>query len=85
MVARTMVVRSGSDLGASVAEARLLRGLTQEQLSALSGVDRTYLARMEAGATVQLLERSLRLLRRLGAEVIVMLPESSPPVAEQNS
>lgn len=57
-----------------LAEARKARGLTQEQLAALAGVDRTYLAKIESGLTVALLERSLRILRRLGARVIVELP-----------
>jgi transcriptional regulator with XRE-family HTH domain len=74
---RTMLVRSAGDLGAAVAEARRLKGLTQEQLSAQSGIERTYLARLEAGASVLLLNRSLQLLRRLGAEVIVQLPEAA--------
>jgi transcriptional regulator with XRE-family HTH domain len=72
---RTMLVRGADDLGAAVAEARRLRGLTQEQLATQSGIERTYLARLEAGATVLLLDRALQLLRRLGAEVIVQLPE----------
>jgi transcriptional regulator with XRE-family HTH domain len=76
---RTMLVRSAGDLGAAVAEARRLRGLTQEQLASQSGIERTYLARLEAGASVLLLNRSLQLLRRLGAEVIVNLPESPSP------
>jgi transcriptional regulator with XRE-family HTH domain len=75
MTQRIMLVRSSGDLGAAIAEARLLRGLTQEQLATESGIDRTYLARLESGASVQLLERSLKLLRRLGAEVVVTLPE----------
>jgi transcriptional regulator with XRE-family HTH domain len=82
MAARTMLVRSGADLGASIAEARLLHGLTQEQLAAASGIDRTYLARLEAGASVQLLERSLALLRRLGADVIVTLPAATAKKAD---
>lgn len=73
---RTMLVRSAGDLGAAVAEARRLKGLTQEQLAAQSGIERTYLARLEAGASVLLLNRCLQLLRRLGAEVIVNLPEA---------
>jgi ribosome-binding protein aMBF1 (putative translation factor) len=77
---RTMLVRSADDLGAAIAEARRLKGLTQEQLAAQSGIERTYLARLEAGASTLLLTRSLQLLRRLGAEVIVNLPESVPPV-----
>jgi acetolactate synthase regulatory subunit len=34
---------------------------------------RTYLARIEAGMTVAMIERILRILRRLGAEVTVSM------------
>ncbi|GAB3267188.1 helix-turn-helix domain-containing protein [Kineosporia babensis] len=76
------LVRGGSDLGAAVAESRLIRGLTQEQLSEETGIERTYLARLEAGASVQLLDRALFLLRRLGAEVTVTLPEEPAPTTK---
>ncbi len=77
------LVRSGSDLGAAVAESRFIRGLTQEELSQLTGIDRTYLARLEAGASVQLLDRAILLLRKLGAEVTIDLPAepAAPPKA----
>lgn len=72
---RQMTVRTGSDLGAAVAEARRSRSLTQAQLAQSVNMDRTYLARIETGISVQMLERTLRLLRRLGAEVTVTIPE----------
>lgn len=78
MARRRVAVRTGSDLGVAIAEARQARGLTQEMLAAAAGVDRTYLARMEAGLTVVLLDRALRVLRRLGADVVVELPDASP-------
>ena len=77
MARRRVVVRSGSDFGVAIAEARRSRGLTQESLALASGVDRSYLARMEAGLTVVLLDRALRVLRRLGADVVVELPDVS--------
>ncbi len=76
-----MLIRSGADLGASIAEARLIRGLTQDNLARQGGVERTYLARLEAGSSVQMLERSLDLLRLLGADVVVTLPEA--PAAKE--
>ncbi len=76
MVRRRVVVRKGSDFGVAIAEARQARGLTQEALAATSNVDRSYLARMEAGLTVVLLDRTLRVLRRLGADVVVELPDA---------
>jgi transcriptional regulator with XRE-family HTH domain len=65
------VVRQGRDLGAAIAEIRRQRGLTQEDLAETVGLDRTYLARLEAGSSVQLLDRAMLLLRRLGADVTV--------------
>lgn len=68
---RTWVIRDVPDLGRAVAEIRCLRGLTQEGLAAAAGIERTYLAKLEAGASVRLLERALRALRRMGATVSV--------------
>jgi transcriptional regulator with XRE-family HTH domain len=73
---RTFTVRTGQDLGAAVREARLAAGLTQEQLSEATATERTYLTKMESGVSVLLLDRALRLLRHLGAEVTVTLPET---------
>lgn len=69
MSTRSFAIRSGRDLGATIAEARRERGLTQEQLADEIGLERTYLARLEAGKSVQLLDRALRALRQLGVEV----------------
>ncbi|MGK2957139.1 MAG: helix-turn-helix domain-containing protein [Acidimicrobiales bacterium] len=69
MHTRRYVIRTGEDVGRTIAEARLQRGLTQEQLSTNSRVDRSYLARLEAGHTVQQVERVLDLLRELGVEL----------------
>ncbi len=70
----TVTIRTSADFGTAVAEARRLRGLTQAQLADQTGLARTYLARMEAGLTVVLLDRLLLVLRRLGAHVVVTLP-----------
>ena len=69
------LVRSAGDLGKALQQARLASGMTQEELSEATGVDRTYLARMESGLSVLLLERLMRLLRHTGAEVTVTLPD----------
>ncbi len=74
--AQTWTIRSGSDFGRAVAAIRARRGLTQEGAAELAGVPRTYLARLEAGMTVILIDRILRILRRLGAEVTVSLRSS---------
>lgn len=73
-----VVVRRPSDLGLAIAEARAAQGLTQAELAEATGLERTYLARMETGLSVLLLERTLRVLRRLGAEVTVTIPVSAP-------
>ncbi len=67
-------VRRPQDLGLAIAEARKAQRLTQQELADSLSLDRTYLARMESGITTVLLERALRVLRRLGAEVIVQIP-----------
>jgi len=64
-------VRSAADLGRAVAGVRRQRRLTQQRLSEQAGVERSYLARLEAGASTLAIERALRLLRRMGATVTV--------------
>jgi transcriptional regulator with XRE-family HTH domain len=48
--------------------------MTQQRLAEEAGVERSYLARLEAGASTLAVERALRLLRRMGATVTVTLP-----------
>ena len=72
---RTFIVRTGADLGRAVREARLSSSLTQEQLAQQAGIDRSYLAKIESGLSVVLLDRIVRLLRRLGADVVVTIAE----------
>lgn len=69
-------VRSATDLGRAIAGVRGRRGLTQQRLAEQAGVERSYLARLEAGASTLAIERALRLLRRMGATVIVSMDES---------
>jgi len=71
---RSFIVRTGKDLGGAVREARLAAGLTQEQLAEQTGLERSYLAKMETGLSVVLLDRAMRALRLLGAEVVVTFP-----------
>jgi len=68
---RQWVVRSGADFGRTIADLRAARGLTQADLARKSGVSRQYVADLERGVTVLVLERMLRMFRRLGAEVTV--------------
>lgn len=64
-------VRTPADLGRAVAGVRATTGMTQQQLADIAALDRTYLARIESGDGVLHLERTLRALRRMGAEVTV--------------
>ena len=69
MPTRESVLRSGADLGRTIAEARVERGMTQAELARRSQMDRTYLTRLERGQTVQQVNRALDLLRTLGVSV----------------
>lgn len=69
MSTREYQIRSAEDVGRTIAEARRFRGFTQQQLAAKARVDRTYLAKIEAGHTVQQIHRLLALLRSLGVEL----------------
>jgi transcriptional regulator with XRE-family HTH domain len=71
------VIRSGADFGRAVAGLRTEQGLTQSELAERTGMSRHYLAQLERGVTALMLERVLRLLRRLGAEVTVTRTERS--------
>lgn len=65
------IIRSAADFGRAIAGLRAEQELTQSELAARSGVSRHYLAQLERGVTGLMLERVLRLLRRLDAEVAV--------------
>ena len=69
-------IRTPADLGRAIAGARHERGLSQSALADELGFKRSYLSELETGneATIAL-ERSLRALRRLGAELTVTLPD----------
>jgi transcriptional regulator with XRE-family HTH domain len=71
---RTWTIYAPADIGRAIAGVRGERGLTQEGLARAINVDRGYLARLEAGASPLVLERTLRALRRMGATVTVTLP-----------
>ncbi len=72
MPARTWTVRSTDDLGRAIADIRHERGMTQEDLAHDGGLSRAWLAKIETGRTSpQVLNHTLRVLRRLGATVTV--------------
>jgi transcriptional regulator with XRE-family HTH domain len=72
----TWSIKAPADIGRTIADLRVEQGLTQAELASLTGVSRSYLAEMEAGHSVAFVERAIRILRRLGAEVTVT---SRPP------
>jgi transcriptional regulator with XRE-family HTH domain len=72
----TWRIRTPADLGRALAGARRERGLSQGQLADELDFKRSYLSELESGEATIALERTLRVLRRLGAEVIVALPEA---------
>lgn len=74
-MAQQFLVRNGSDLGRAVSEARRARGLTQTELAEQLGFDQAYLARLERGHSVQLLDRVIRALRALDADLSVSIPD----------
>lgn len=61
-----MRVRTMSDLGALVREARERSGLTQAGLAKRAGVSREWLLKVEAGRTPAEMPRVLDLLHELG-------------------
>lgn len=71
MSAEVFVVRSGADLGRTIAERRRATGMDQSQLAELVGLSKAYISKIETGRTVSLLEHELRILRRLGAKITV--------------
>jgi transcriptional regulator with XRE-family HTH domain len=71
----TWTIRSGADFGRAIAEIRARRRLTQAQLADEAGLSREYIAQLESGRTVTLVEHLLRTLRRAGATVTVTYPD----------
>ncbi len=69
MSTKRFIIRSAQDLNRTLTEARITRGLTQQQLAEMTRTERTYIAKIEAGHTVKQVERILGLLRLLGVSI----------------
>ena len=69
---RSWTIRQSEDLGRAIAGVRHAQGLTQEKAARLTAMDRTYLSRLESTRSERL-DRALRTLRRMGAEVYVVM------------
>lgn len=76
---RTWTVGSAEDLGLAVAEVRRARGMTQADAAAAAGIGRTWLAKLEMGRSTKVLDHLLRLLRRMGATIIVTWDVAAEP------
>jgi transcriptional regulator with XRE-family HTH domain len=56
-------------IGAAIRHYRGRAGLTQAQLAEMSGLERTYLSRLENGHETEQLKRILAVLRQLGVRM----------------
>lgn len=72
------IVRSGSDLGAAIGEIRAAHGVTQSDLSEQLGISRTWLAKLERGRTTNMVDLLVRLLRNMGATILVEFDDQAP-------
>ena len=72
------IVRSSADVGRAVADIRRRSNLTQEELAASVGIGRSWLSKLESGASSRVLEHLLRLLRRLGATITITFNDRAP-------
>lgn len=76
---QSWTVRTAADLGRAIAEIRSACDLTQADLAENAAMERTYLARLESAASPPLvIERTLRALREMGAEITITLPAAPP-------
>ena len=57
--------------GAAIRHFRQEAGLTQAQLAELTGLNRTYLSKLERGGETEQIRRLLRVLRQLGLRMTV--------------
>lgn len=74
-MSQPFLILCGGDLGKALNETRRTRGLTQMELAEQVGLDQAYLARLERGNSVLLLDRVVLALRMLGADIVVNVPD----------
>ena len=65
------VVFGPNGFGAAIKEFRHRRELTQQQLATSADIYRSYLAKLESGATTEALEHMTRALIALDLEIVV--------------
>jgi transcriptional regulator with XRE-family HTH domain len=72
MADQSFRIYSPQSFGTAIRHYREQAGLTQQELAELTGIDRTYLGRLERGtAQSEQLRRILLLLRQMGVRVVL--------------
>ena len=74
MSKRTILIKTGADLGRAIAEIRSQRSISQTELAEMVGLSPNYISKIETGRTSSILEHELRVLRRLGATITIEVP-----------
>ena len=74
-MSQPFLICCGGDVGKALNETRRGCGLTQMELAEQMGLDQAYLARLERGHSVLLLDRVVLALRALGADIVVNVPD----------
>lgn len=69
MSTQRFIVRNAADLGLTITEARVLTDTSQTHLAERTGIDRTYLSRVEGGLETVHLTRAFAILRSLGVRL----------------
>lgn len=64
-------MRSTRDISRAIREARKQQGVSQEEISLATGINRTYLSSLESGHQTAILNRLLLLIDSLGLEVVI--------------
>jgi transcriptional regulator with XRE-family HTH domain len=65
------LVYNAEALGQAISHFRELAELTQAELADRVGIQRTYLAKLEAGRTTEQTQRLVELLKEVGARIVI--------------
>jgi len=76
------LIQTPAQLTAHLRSLRKSRSLTQSQLGQLVGMDQTRIAKIESNPGLVSVDRLLRILTALGAQVVL---ESTPPAGKARS
>ena len=77
MAYRVFTVRNSEDFGRTIGELRRERGLTQQQAAEQWGLSRSHLGHIERGRAPRMVGVVLRIIRRLGGEVRVVVGDGA--------